>query len=132
MGTPAKETKTPPIGEEVLIGHCDVDSGQILLCDPCYIKDGFNSEEWNPGDDGRLTYNGCCGVTLNTEGDTPSAGQLRHELGHPGAGVVTSSGYGDGSYPVYATYADEGDWGIRVASVRIDFLVGSDEGEELE
>ena len=84
-----------PKGE--LIGHCGVDSGQILLIDPCYVY----KDEYGSGGD----YDECCRITLS-EG----AGQT--ELG-----VVTSSGYGDGVYPVYA----EKDGNGRVKQVTILF-----------
>ena len=81
-----------------LIGHCGVDSGQILLIDPCYVyKDDYGS-----GGD----YDQCCQITLADEG----AGQT--ELG-----VVTSSGYGDGTYPVYA----EKDGNGKIKQVTIVF-----------
>jgi|TARA_B100000902_G_scaffold131371_1_gene130226 hypothetical protein len=91
--------KKMPKGQ--LIGHCGVDSGQILLIDPCYVyKDEFDPDNPTGGD-----YDECCRITLS-EG----AGQT--ELG-----VVTSSGYGDGVYPVYA----EKDGNGRVKQVTILF-----------
>ena len=132
---------------EVLLGYCDVDSGQILLADPCYIKGDFalgtgapyaedamagrDPEEWNGGralnfgvEGSPLTYEGCCKATL-ADGD--GGGQLNHRAGHAGAGVAVRSGFGDGSYPVYATISDEGDWGERVKEVRIVFIGPDDE-----
>lgn len=96
------------------IGSVSVDSGQILLCDPCYIKDGFdNQPQFRHLEKPKLDYDGCCDVTLSDD----NAGQLYHGMGHAGAGVAVASGYGDGVYPVYVTYNDEG----RVASVTIEF-----------
>ena len=44
-----------PKGE--LIGHCGVDSGQILLIDPCYVyKDDFTGGDTPTGGD----YDECC------------------------------------------------------------------------
>jgi hypothetical protein len=162
----------------VKIGVVGVDSGQVMLTDPCYIasewkdnsdldkiygdtyivtnKDGvkkefkeapFMSETTEHGQlpfnwetpfvlDGEIvtknelyiqkrlekptppptheySYAGCCGVT-NQE---LRGGQLNYQLGHAGAGVCVSSGYGDGLYDVYATYEDG-----RVAGVFIDFM----------
>jgi len=89
-----------PKGE--LIGHCGVDSGQILLIDPCYVyKDDFTGGDTPTGGD----YDECCRITLS-EG----AGQTQ-------LGVVTSSGYGDGVYPVYAQKDGNG----RVKQVTIVF-----------
>ena len=89
-----------PKGE--LIGHCGVDSGQILLIDPCYVyKDDFTGGDTPTGGD----YDECCRITLS-EG----AGQTQ-------LGVVTSSGYGDGTYPVYAQKDGNG----RIKQVTITF-----------
>ena len=89
-----------PKGE--LIGHCGVDSGQILLIDPCYVyKDDFTGGDTPTGGD----YDECCRITLS-EG-----------AGQTDLGVVTSSGYGDGVYPVYAQKDGNG----RVKQVTIVF-----------
>ena len=89
-----------PKGE--LIGHCGVDSGQILLIDPCYVyKDDFTGGDTPTGGD----YDECCRITIS-EG----AGQTQ-------LGVVTSSGYGDGVYPVYAQKDGNG----RIKQVTITF-----------
>lgn len=52
------------------------------------------------------------------EGPHVATTQINHPLGHPGAAVVMHSGYGDGSYPVYVRYNDEG----RVAEATIVFI----------
>ena len=93
-----------------LIGHCGVDSGQILLIDPCYVyEDDFMSGTEPTG----LPYDECCRITLGPNG----AGQTS------GHGVATSTAWGDGNYPVYAEYV-----GGRIVSVTIMF----DEHEEYE
>lgn len=153
--------------KRIKIGEVGVDSGQLLVCDPCYIKSEWKTTEdfcgydtlrdtktgklWSygkvkgatqfpgnygepipecdnltpnelaesgrwvvvskPPPSGEFSYNGCCEATLSNE----SAGQLRFKLGHAGAGVAFSSGYGDGCYPVYATYNKEG----RIVKVEI-------------
>lgn len=101
-----------------LIGYCSVDSGQIMLSDPCYVEQ-FRVEMDEP--DGKFdatlepvggsypyTYNGASSATCSEQ----SAGALGG-----GLGVVVTSGYGDGSYPVYATYNSEG----RIIEARIVF-----------
>ena len=45
-------------------------------------------------------------------------GQLKFKLGHDGAGVVSSAGYGDGLYPVYATFNKEG----RIKKIEVVFI----------
>ena len=85
-----------------LIGHCGVDSGQIMLIDPCYVlKDDFFPNTDPTGG----PYDEACRITLDR-----GAGQ--HSLG----GVVTSTMWGDGNYPVYAEME-----GNRVKSVTIVF-----------
>ena len=135
-----------------LIGKCGVDSGQLLITDPCYVKDFISNDyqdirqyknsngdilefrkDFSNYDEtiekygksmNQLTeekvfypvnrktnkdysYDGCCNATLSKkQGDSVG-----------GLGVAVSSGYGDGEYPVYAHYNDDG----RVALVVIDF-----------
>ena len=100
------------------IGSFGVDSGQAMVGDPCYLDkwENWNSEVDNFEDHetkaGEYSYLGACGVTLK-EG--------YGELGS-GSAVVFTTGYGDGYYPVYAEFTDDG----RVARIVIDF-VGEDE-----
>lgn len=94
-------------GNVVLVGHCAVDSGQIMITDPCYvIGDDFTQKD----------YEAVCEITLSDE-----HGGFPFEGGHDGKAVVTSSGIGDGYYPVYVTYMDVDGFGRRVASLTIDF-----------
>lgn len=136
-----------------LIGHVGVDSGQLLLCDPCYIDSEWTEEDFSDirkykhtitGDvleyrkdfqrydevigkygktmNGLLStkeweelqvhdvvnpfsYNACAKATLSEEGH----GQLNYNNGNPGVGVVFSTQIGDGYYPVYALYNDDGE-----------------------
>lgn len=77
-----------------LAGYCGVDSGQILLIDPCYVwKDPFNLGGEPTGGD----YDASARITLSDKGYGPVAG-----------GVVTSTAYGDGSYPVYVEVNSQG------------------------
>ena len=50
------------------------------------------------------TYEKICELTSSKK----RAGQLNYRLGHPGLGVAFASGYGDGTYEVFATYDDDG------------------------
>lgn len=92
-----------------MIGQIPVDSGQIMIVDPCYIRNWDDKYEPDAPSD-VLGYAGCCSASNNAD--------LAGEVG--GVGVVTGTGYGDGYYPVYATYTAEG----RVARVTIDFECG--------
>jgi len=97
-----------------LIGHCGVDSGQILLIDPCYVYDDDYIIGLPPTG---LPYDECCRITLSDDG----AGQTSN------SGVVTSTAWGDGNYPVYAEYENG-----RIVSVTIKFDDAEDEDEDAE
>lgn len=90
---------------EVVIGHCAVDSGQLMITDPCYVDQWLDETrteggEWNgrltPNEDGSYpySYNGACSATLSNK----SAGQLSG-----GLGIAFSTG-GDGEFSVVAEY----------------------------
>lgn len=106
-----------------LIGHIGVDSGQMLLTDPCYIDSiwekvdeldfGEADENGHHTETGETNYNGACRASMSAR----QAGILGH-----GAMAVCSSGLGDGSYPVYVEYSDEGAWGKRIKSMTIVFI----------
>lgn len=150
--------------EEVkLIGVVGVDSGQLMITDPCYIdsewiEHGFKGERhvrimkggeiidaptgtngmtwndefrdsgmtWNEAiakgliedmyqkETGEFSYDGCCKSTIKK-----SFGQLDFSKGHEGAGVVFTSGFGDGLYNVFATIKDFGEMGKRITKVEI-------------
>lgn len=135
------------------IGEVAVDSGQLLLCDPCYIDSEWEKEDfedirvyentltkerlqyridfpkydvvipeygksmnelletkdWVEVYDSKeaenpFSYNACAKATLSEHGH----GELKFKLGHVGAGVAFSTAFGDGMYPVYAKYSDDG------------------------
>ena len=98
------------------VGEVWVDSGQVMITDPCYLKAWKDNEftyEENQAEpkDTSYTYNGACHVTCYTD---EHAGEIKSPGGNA---VVSSSGYGDGSYPVYAEYEDG-----RVKSLTIEFF----------
>jgi len=106
-------------GTEILVGYCDVDAGLIMIGDPCYASvDGKDDSEsrhqihdWNEF---------CAWIHNDDEPFLFKA--IPHLAGHEGGGVVVSSGFGDGSYPVYVTLKDYGAWGTRVTGLRISFV----------
>lgn len=137
---------------EVLIGHVAVDSGQLMICDPCYIdsewvnedfedvrvyrneesgetltygkdfikyddvlskygksmneilKEGGWIETERPEPRNGFSYNACAKATLSKKGH----GELRFKMGHTGAGLAFGTAFGDGMYPVFAHYDEEG------------------------
>ena len=101
--------------KRILLGRCAVDSGQILLVDPCYLSNWKDGEH----DDNKNHYGQCCEMSQNIIG----GGEILVS-GIAGMGVVASSGLGDGNYPVYAEYANVGSKSspdIRIKSLTIDF-----------
>ena len=92
-------------------GSFAVDSGQAMVGDPCYLDEWELWADGTPfdheGHQGEYGYLGACGVTLaESYGDVGG-----------GKGVVFSTGYGDGFYPVFVKINEEG----RVGMVVIDF-----------
>jgi hypothetical protein len=121
------------------IGEVGVDSGQLMITDPCYI-DSFDTQKnanfdeslpegidlnnhhnEEPLDNYPYTYGGACGASCNSD-----RGAVLSNNGQKGWGACFSTGYGDGSYPVYLTYNDDG----RVKSVTIEFMEDEYEDEE--
>jgi hypothetical protein len=150
-----------------LIGHVGVDSGQLLLCDPCYIDSEWEQEEFEdirvhqhkktkdtltygkdfarydqmidkygknmndllatgewidverPSSKHEFSYNACANATLSTKGH----GQLNYKMGHEGVGVAFSTAFGDGFYPVYQNFDEDG----NLISVEVVFQDSDDE-----
>jgi len=150
-----------------LLGHVGVDSGQLMVTDPCYLKQ-FDNNEYNPKRryvnktnpneiviwpqdffnyeddmikdynknmntlinegvfvqlkddkiDSSYSYVGCCHQTCKTD---KQGGVLAS-----GLGVAFTSGWGDGSYPVYAYYDTSG----RIS--KIEIVTIEDEDDEIE
>ena len=102
------------------IGTFGVDSGQVLIGDPCYLRD-FDNDDYDGKPDinqiGAFSYSGSCNTTRQIE----SAGTLTGPFGVDAA-VVASTGYGDGVYEVFATYTDD----KRIAKLEIIFIKESD------
>lgn len=117
LGFAAAEPKpTRPTDQRIRIGTCAVDSGQIMIVDPCYL-DEYVANDFDPDKPASLnefSYAGACATTLTPLG----AGQIRTMTA-----VVASSGYGDGIYPVYATYDYEG----TITKLEIEFVYDDEE-----
>jgi hypothetical protein len=108
--------KSQRVSNEKLVGHVGVDTGQVIIVDPGNLGEfRYDLDDYAKGiqknDKGNFSYSGACELTEKGE----RAGQLK-ENGIEA--VASGSGYGDGDYPVYATFNDEG----RVVSLRIDFM----------
>jgi hypothetical protein len=108
------------------IGIVHVDSGSVLVTDPGYVtrfaQDHDLAVDLNelsmrePRPEG---YPYSIGGAWEGRCNTHGAGQLIHDDGRPGAGVVAQSGFGDGEYPVFAEYDEETG---RVARLVVEFF----------
>jgi len=99
------------------IGNFGVDSGQAMVGDPCYLDQWKTNEgdEWNlEGKIGQYSYHGASATTIDNQ-----AGELGG-----GLAVAFNTGYGDGVYPVYAKFDEDG----RITKIVIDFI--SDEEQD--
>ncbi len=152
-----------------LLGHVNVDSGQLMVTDPCYLTN-FKNNDFNPKTkymnvrdnkkiivhpddfynyeddmiegydknmntlieegifkkieddeeyaDTSYSYNGSCSVTCYSLDQGGELGNCQ--------GVSFSSGFGDGTYPVYAYYEKVDGWGTRIKKVEIEFFTDED------
>lgn len=88
-----------------VIGHVDVDSGTLMIGDPCYfIGDEWNEDHYSEFGDRMFEYD----TTTGKSKDLPSV-PLMHGLGHAGKGVVFGTTWGDGGYPVIGIWNTESD-----------------------
>jgi len=101
----------------VKMGVVGVDSGQLMIMDPCYVDSEWKKDDGS-GEYGGGTYEQCCKVTSSKK----HGGQLKYELGHDGLGVAFATGLGDGTYEVWARIGKYKDLGERVKEVVIKLL----------
>jgi hypothetical protein len=99
------------------IGQVAVDSGQIMIIDPCYINKDFCNEFDGTYEDKQrgsyeMNYNGCCEATLNEKGYGAIGNEYVDALA-----IASRTTYGDGVYPVYAEFNDNG----QITSLTINF-----------
>ena len=84
----AKEYAKKPYWKK--LGVVGVDSGRLMVCDPCYVGDEFIKTLDNlHGSD-----------SLNWSEEYKHSYQMNYAKGHPGLGVEFSSG-GDGQFEVW-------------------------------
>jgi len=82
-----------------LLGHFGVDSGQVMIGDPCYLDDFKNDDYKEDGVKNEYSYSGACLATLGEE----HGGELYLDRNkNIPLSVVSRTGFGDGVYPVYA------------------------------
>ena len=100
------------------VGEIAVDAGLCWIGDPCYVlpDDASNADQVRD-------WSSFCSQFITDDGISKDIAQFRFKQGHIGLGVAVSTGWGDGMYPVYVEYSEEG----RIASVQVVFI---DEDEE--
>lgn len=117
--------------ETIKLGVVGVDSGQLVICDPCYIEDEFQhtpmSKTLDQVPNGEFSRLGI----FKTTNSQLQGGQLNYRLGHEGVAVAFQSGFGDGTYEVFAEIIDAGSWGKRVKKVWVE-LITDEEMFEIE
>lgn len=97
---------------KVLIGHVHVDSGCVMIGDPCYSLPG-------QGEKPPVVYQDF--LAAMDKADTKDETHAETN-----AAVFSSTKYGDGSYPVYAVF----DGGNRPCRLIIEFDEQEEEEEE--
>jgi hypothetical protein len=87
-----------------------------MVGDPCYAS--FTEDHSHPIHNwGKFCASLDEEPKYPTDQKYPTIKQLDYALGHKGLGVVVSTGYGDGVYPVYVKRNAEG----RITGLRVDF-----------
>jgi hypothetical protein len=112
----------------VKVGEIGVDAGLCWIGDPCYIHK--NEGEEVPKEWGKTWIEFLETLWSREEKGKPTAVQFNYDLGHPGLGVCVSTGYGDGTYPVFAEISDEGKFGLRIKKIWVEFFWEEDEEGE--
>lgn len=95
---------------KIKIGECSVDSGQIMIIDPCYVLHQKDHET--------PTYEDLLDVYKTPKGKD---GTFLWKLG-----IVSGPSDGDGRYPVYAEKDNDGD----ITSLTIELKLRDEEDEE--
>jgi hypothetical protein len=98
-----------------LIGYVGVDSGQVMVGDPCYLDTFINDDYCTSSDTpGEYSYSGASDVSMSGGG---VIGQFPQLGGKAGRAVVSATRHGDGVYPVFQVVNK---WG-EVTGLFIDF-----------
>jgi hypothetical protein len=83
--------------DERLVGTVGVDSGTVIIIDPCYLHDSGTNWAW--------------------EAFCEAAGKAGYAPFEFMGGIASGTTWGDGSYPVYAVYNERG----ALTGLRVDF-----------
>ncbi len=101
-----------------LIGHVGVDSGQVMITDPCYLSDWKNDEFDSSDAPLNYSYSGACAATLGENGGA--------EIGSGTQGVASRTAHGDGCFPVFQIIGNDG----TVEGLFVDFAGMTDPEED--
>ena len=97
-----------------LIGHFGVDSGSVVIIDPCYLKYWTDGEcEFDKVGKETNHYADSSNVSCGKTYPSKYAGNLSGDI----SAVASSTGWGDGEYPVFIRKNKEG----RIKQIVIDF-----------
>jgi len=95
------------------IGNIGVDAGLCWVGDPCYLSDGESPfQNWDK----------FCDRLFEGPFDKDGHQSFMYSAGHEGLGVLCSTGYGDGHYPVYVKKI-----GNRIAEIKVVFIEDNDD-----
>jgi hypothetical protein len=92
------------------VGEIPVDTGTILIADPCHVIPDSDWDDWH--------------MEISEAGLWKNETMMRANTGHVPHTFVSTTGVGDGSYPVEARFTEDG----RVAELRVRFL--EDDGRQ--
>jgi hypothetical protein len=92
------------------VGMIGVDAGLCWIGDPCYCVTPDCTE--HPAE----TWSEFCNQLSDDDFHAPK--QWNYKAGHTGLGVSVSTGYGDGTYPVFVRRNSEG----RITEVKVVFI----------
>lgn len=97
------------------VGVIGVDAGMCWIGDPCYV---LHREDRPKYEDIGKSWREFCREVEKRGIDGPTcAAQFNFDKGHPGVGVCTRTGPGDGEYDVFVRKAADG----RMLEVKVVF-----------
>jgi len=114
------------------VGMIGVDAGLCWVGDPCYIHPDLDEKKPSlPKEFGQTWSEFCDILWKKSPPDKPTVAQFNYDLGHKGLGVCVSTGYGDGTYPVYIEMIKDEQWGERIKSLTVVFIEDEEKSSKL-
>jgi len=103
------------------VGEIGVDAGVCWIGDPCYVIPSKKNHYGHKSSFEELGLTDWGKFCDSIEYGAPTLQQYNYPAGHSGLGVLVSSGFGDGTYDVYAKVIKT-DWGTRVKELKVVFI----------